>query len=70
VGEGRGFYKVVRCKRCGWLQLTTAEKATTCKRCGAKIELCFAKPLAVARSAEEAREMLMRLKARRAKRAY
>ena len=70
MGEGRGLYKVVMCRKCGWLQLTTAEKATTCKRCGAKIELRSARPLAVARSAEEAREALLRLKARKAKRTY
>ena len=70
MGKARGLYKVVRCRRCGWLQLTTAEKATTCKRCGARIELRSARPLAMARSAEEAREMLVRLKARRVERAY
>ena len=70
MGGGRGLYKVVECRRCGWLQLTTAEKATTCRRCGARIELSSARPLAVARSAEEAREALLRLKARKAKRTY
>ena len=64
MGGRRGTYKVVRCGRCGWLQVTTAEKAARCVRCGSSIDLSSTAPLALARSAEEAREALLRLKAR------
>ncbi len=57
-------YKVVRCPRCGWVQITAAEKATRCRRCGSSIRLEEQKPLAVARTASEAREKLLALKAK------
>ncbi|OYT51386.1 hypothetical protein B6U66_04065 [Candidatus Bathyarchaeota archaeon ex4484_135] len=60
----RAYYKVVRCPKCGWLQVTSAEKATRCKRCGSTISLEASKPLAVAATAFEAREKLLALKAK------
>ena len=64
----KGPYKVVRCPRCGWLQVVMAEKATTCRRCGSTINLLSQEPLAMARTAQEAREALLRLKRARLKR--
>jgi len=60
----RGLYKVVACPNCRWLQVTTAEKTTRCRRCGKQIDLTHVKPLAVARTAQEARKKLLRVKAR------
>ena len=60
----RGLYKVIACPSCRWLQVTTAEKTTTCRRCGRQIDLTRVRPLAVARTAEEAREKLLKAKAR------
>jgi len=60
----RAYYKVVRCPKCGWLQVTSAEKATKCKRCGSTISMEASKPLAVAGTASEAREKLLALKAK------
>jgi len=60
----RGLYKVIACPSCRWLQVTTAEKTTTCRRCGRQIDLMRVRPLAVARTAGEAREKLLRVKAR------
>ncbi len=60
----RGPYKVVACPSCRWLQVTTAEKATRCRRCGRQIDLTHVKPLAVAKTAQEAREKLLKVKAR------
>jgi len=60
----RGLYKVIACPSCRWLQVTTAEKTTICRRCGRQIDLTRVRPLAVARTAGEAREKLLRVKAR------
>ena len=60
----RALYKVVACPSCRWLQVTVAEKATRCKRCGRQIDLAHVKPLAVAETAGEAREKLLMLKAK------
>ena len=60
----RAYYKVVRCPKCGWLQVTSADKVTRCKRCGFTISLEASKPLAVAATASEAREKLLALKAK------
>jgi len=57
-------YKVIRCPSCGWLQVVMAEKTSTCRRCGRRMDLSKTEPLAVAESAEEARMALLRLKER------
>ena len=60
----RGLFKVIACPSCRWLQITTAEKTTRCKRCGKRIDMASVEPLAIARTAQEAREKMLAIKAR------
>lgn len=57
------LFKVVRCPKCGHLQLTTARKTYRCFRCGAAVELSERVVLFSSRNSSEAREVLARLKA-------
>jgi len=56
-------FKVVKCPRCGHLQLTTARKSYRCFRCGATVELEERVVLFSSKDSSEAREILAKLKA-------
>ncbi|MDJ0270863.1 MAG: DUF1922 domain-containing protein [Aigarchaeota archaeon] len=58
-------YKVVACHRCGNAQITTANTSFTCFRCGANNRISRESILYLANSHEEAREELIRIKARK-----
>ncbi len=54
-------YKVVKCPNCGKLQITTANKAYRCFRCGSTTSLEEARILLVTEDGEKAREFLKSL---------
>ncbi|MCD6236208.1 MAG: hypothetical protein J7J94_04390 [Thaumarchaeota archaeon] len=55
-------FKVVRCPRCGFLQLTTASKTVKCFNCGHSWQLDPSSILFSSSSPEEARRFLLKAK--------
>ncbi|MCL7393816.1 MAG: hypothetical protein LZ169_03195 [Thaumarchaeota archaeon] len=55
-------YKVVRCPRCGFLQLTTASRSVRCFGCGLSWSLEPDSILFSSKDLEVARNFLLRLK--------
>ena len=62
VNELRRTFKVVRCPKCGNLQLTAAQKSYRCFKCGAVADLGRGNVVFSSASARAARAKLMELK--------
>jgi len=58
----RKVFRVVRCPRCGFLQLTMASKIVKCFSCGYSWQLDSKSILFSSPDSEKAREFLLRLK--------
>jgi len=64
VGALEKVFKVVRCPRCGFLQLTTASKIVKCFSCGSSWQLDQEAILFSSPDFGKAREFLVKLKRR------